>query len=313
MRTVAGIIILCALVRFQPVVAAAEETGYKGYSRGQALISVHELKRLIDAAQPKLVILAAENDEEYGSGHIPGSYQVDRPAYEAPADSQGDVSGNLIDAAGFTRLAGRLGIDSDSILVVYDTKYDATRIWWAFLYYGKGDVRLLDGGIAAWKAAGYPVDRLVPPERAGTFAARKARPRLRVDTPEIAALHGAGTVQLWDTRDLKEFTGEEMKQGAVRPGRIPGSRLCSWTLFKKKENPAEWIDADELRSVLKRYGYDRGKEQYFYCHSGVRSTQGIFALYLAGWPLEKLHNYDSSWIGWSRDASLPIESGPASP
>jgi thiosulfate/3-mercaptopyruvate sulfurtransferase len=312
-KPVTGFVVLCALLWLHPVVARAADSGYKGYSRGHALITVHELKRLIDAGQPKLVILAAQSNEEYGSGHIPGSYQIDRPVCEAPKETQNGVSGNLIDADGFTRLAGRLGIDTDSNVVVYDTKYDATRIWWAFLYYGKGDVRVLDGGIRAWKAAGYPVDMLVPRDRYGNFVARIANPRLRVDTPEIAALHDNGAAQLWDIRDWKEFTGEEQKQGSVRAGRIPGSRRCNWTDFKKKDNPSEWIDAGELQSALKRCGFDRGKEHYFYCLSGVRSTQGIFALYLAGWHLEKLHNYDSSWIGWSRDSSLPIESGPASP
>jgi thiosulfate/3-mercaptopyruvate sulfurtransferase len=41
----------------------------------------------------------------------------------------------------------------------------------------------------------------------------------------------------------------------------------------------------------------------------VRSTQAIFALYLAGWQLEKLHNYDSSWIGWSKNKELPLVTG----
>ena len=56
-------------------------------------------------------------------------------------------------------------------------------------------------------------------------------------------------------------------------------------------------------------GADPKKDQYFYCQSVVRSTQGLFALYLSGWPLEKLHNYDSSWIGWSKDTDLPLEAG----
>ena len=64
-----------------------------------------------------------------------------------------------------------------------------------------------------------------------------------------------------------------------------------------------------LQPLLKRLGYDPAKEQYFFCQSGVRSTQAIFALYLAGWPVEKLHNYDSSWIGWSNDTSMPVETG----
>jgi thiosulfate/3-mercaptopyruvate sulfurtransferase len=123
------------------------------------------------------------------------------------------------------------------------------------------------------------------------------------------ALHDHPTAQLWDNRSLKEFTGEERKRGAYRAGRIPGSRHSEWVLFKKKENHAEWVTADEMKPLLQKLGYDRKKDQYFYCQSGVRSTQGLFALYLAGWPLEKLHNYDSSWIGWSKDDRIPMEAG----
>jgi len=289
---------------------AQQPQGYKGYVRGAALISVAELKQLIDAKDPKLVILAAENDLEYRLGHIPGSRQVDRPVYEAAPETQGGISGNLIQPAGFTKLAQRLGIKKDSKVIVYDAKCDATRLWWAFLYYGKHDVRVLDGGIKAWKEAGYDTAILAPDAaKKGTFVARISVPRSRVETPEILALRGSGKGQLWDNRDSKEFCGEELKKGAYRKGRIPWGKHSNWTLFKKKDNASEWISAAESQSVLKKLGADPSKDQYFFCQSGVRSTQALFTFYLLGWSLEKLHNYDSSWIGWSKDASLPIETG----
>lgn len=291
--------------------AYAAQPGYKGYPRGNALITVRELKGLIDARDPNLVLLAAQSDLEYLPGHIPGAQQVDRPAYAAPPETQSGVDGNILDAAEFTRLARSLGIDRGSTVVIYEDKFDATRLWWAFTYYGKRNVRILDGGIQAWKAAGFPVDILppAPGTKAGNFIAAIAHPGLRVDTPDIVALRDRPTAQLWDNRSLKEFTGGEQKKGAYRSGRIPGSRHSEWVLFKKKENRAEWVAAAEMKPLLRKLGYDRKKDQYFYCQSGVRSTQGLFALYLAGWPLEKLHNYDSSWIGWSKDDRLPIEAG----
>ena len=293
----------------------AADGNYKGYPRGNALITAQELKRLIDAKDPKLVILAAENSVEYHLGHVPGSYQVDRPAIEAPPETQNGVSGNIIDASVFTKLFQSLGVNQDSVIVVYDTKYDATRLWWAFTYYGKGNVRVLDGGVKAWRAAGYPVDLLAPsaPARSGNFVAKVSLPSLRVDTSDVVAAQNSSNTQIWDNRDLKEFTGEELKKGAQRAGRIPGSNHSNWTVFKKKENQAEWLPASELQSVINKLGYDRSKELFFYCQSGVRSTQAIFALYLAGWPLEKLHNYDSSWIGWSRDKNLPLLTGVPTP
>jgi thiosulfate/3-mercaptopyruvate sulfurtransferase len=304
-------VMINALIVVTASMALAGQDYYKGFPRGNALISVQELKKLIDAKDPKLVVLAAENSVEYRLGHIPGSYQVDRPAIEALPETQNGVTGNIIDAAGFTKLVQSLGISRDSTVVVYDTKYDATRLWWVFAYYGKGDVRVLDGGIKAWKAGGYPVELLAPsaPARSGNFIAKVALPSLRVDTSDIVAAQGSSKAQLWDNRDIREFTGEELKKGAYRAGRIPGSAHSDWILFKKKDNNSEWVTAAELNSVLQKLGYDKNKEQYFYCQSGVRSTQAIFALYLAGWPLEKLHNYDSSWIGWSKDKNLPLVTG----
>lgn len=304
-------VLMVGLIMLMPISVLAGEDSYKGYPRGNALITAQELKRLLDAKDPGLVILAAENSVEYRLGHIPGSYQVDRPDIEAPPETQNGISGNLVAAESFTRLAQKLGINGTSTVVVYDSKYDATRLWWAFTYYGKGDVRILDGGIKAWKEAGYTVDLLAPaaPVRSGDFVARISLPALRVDTPEILIAQGSNSAQIWDNRELKEFTGEELKKGAYRAGRVPGSSHSIWSAFKKKENQSEWLTAADLQAVLQQLGYDRSKEQYFYCQSGVRSTQALFSLYLLGWPLEQLHNYDSSWIGWSKDKNLPILSG----
>lgn len=290
--------------------AAQPKAGYKGYARGNALITAKELKQLVDAKDPKLVIVAAENEVEYRLGHIPGSIKVDRPDYEAPAETQGGVTGNIIDAAGFTRLAQRLGINKDSKVVVYDTKYDATRLWWAFYYYGKADVRVLDGGIKAWKESGYDTDLLAPDRsrKKGNFVAKIALPKLRVDTPEIVTLQSSRKGQLWDTRDQKEFCGEELKKGAYRKGHIGWGKHAAWTLFKKRDNAGEFISAADAQALLKKLDVDPKKDQYFFCQSGVRSTQALFTFYLLGYSLDKLHNYDSSWIGWSKDSSLPIVS-----
>ena len=290
--------------------AAQQKQDYKGYARGGALITAKELKQLIDANDPKLVIVAAQNEVEYRLGHVPGSWKVDRPEYEAPPETQKGVTGNLIDAPGFTKLAQRLGINKDSKVVVFDNKYDATRLWWAFLYYGKTDVRVLDGGMKAWKDSGYDTALLAPETtKTGSFVAKVAYPSLRAETSDIVALQGGKKGQLWDQRDDKEFCGEDLKKGAFRKGRIPWGQHAEWTMFKKKENVAEWLPANDAKALLNSLKVDPGKHQYFFCQSGVRSTQALFTFYLLGWSLDKLHNYDSSWIGWSKDASLPILSG----
>ena len=95
-------------------------------------------------------------------------------------------------------------------------------------------------------------------------------------------------------------------------GHIPWAKPSDWTIFKKKENRAEWITASDSTAALKKLGANPKQDQYFYCQSGVRSTQALFTFYLLGWSLSKLHNYDSSWIGWTKDLTLPIATGVSS-
>jgi thiosulfate/3-mercaptopyruvate sulfurtransferase len=291
--------------------ASAQTDHYKGFARGEALITPQQLKAMMDAKDPKLVVIAVASVPDYFGGHIPGSIHIWRGDYEAPADTMGGVTDNLLQPAGFTKLMQGLGVDSDSTVVVYDYKYDATRVWWALYYYGKTDVRILDGGIKGWEDAGYETDTISrgKAKHKGTWVAEVTFPTMRVDTPEILGLKDRTDAQLWDNREDAEFCGKTVKKGAFRAGRIPWGVQCDWPNFMTKSNKMEWLDAAEMQKMLDKFGFDKSKQQYFVCQSGVRTTHAMFALYLMGWPVEQLHNYDSSWIGWSKDATLPIETG----
>lgn len=289
----------------------AHGASYKGYVRGEIFITAEEVDKLIQEKDPKLVVIAVASKTEYYLGHIPGSFHVWRPDYEADPKTQGGVTDNLIEPEGFTRLMQKIGVVPDSKVVVYDHKYDATRMWWAFFYYGKTDVRILDGGIKAWTRAGYGTDMVTGGKATGqgTWVAKVSRPTLRVDTPEILGTKDRADVQLWDVRGDSEFCGNEIKQGAHRAGRIPWAVQADYVLVKTKENESEWLPAAEVQKTVEKLGMDRNKPQYFYCQSGVRCTNWISTLYAMDWPLEKLHNYDGSWIAWSLDEKLPIEKG----
>lgn len=305
------LIIFTLLVSLDPAVAAQAAEKYKGYIRGEIFITAQELNQLIQAKDPKLVVIAVASKTEYYSGHIPGSFHIWRPDYEADPKTQGGVTDNLIQPEGFSKLMQGFGVNPESKVVVYDHKYDATRIWWAFYYYGKTNVRILDGGIGAWRKAGCGADLVAGGKaaRQGTWVAKITYPSLRVDTPEILALKDRTDSQLWDVREDKEFCGDEIKSGAFRAGRIPWGVQADYVLVKMRDNHSEWQPAAEVQKTMDKLGFDPNKQQYFYCQSGVRCTNWISTLYALGWPIEKLHNYDSSWIGWSMGEKLPIEKG----
>ena len=203
-------------------VQAAEK--YKGYARGEVFITAQDLNQLMEAKDPKLVVIAVASKTEYYSGHIPGAFHLWRPDYEAPPATQGGITDNIVDAAGFTKLMQGLGVDADSKVVVYDHKYDATRLWWAFFYYGKTDVRVLDGGIKAWKNAGYKTDLVAggKASRPGTWVAKLTYPAMRIDTPDIIALKDNTKAQLWDVREDKEFAATRSSRALPAPAGCPG-------------------------------------------------------------------------------------------
>ena len=310
-KKILAIFILALLAAFVLVATTQAADEYKGYARGEIFITAQELNQLIQAKDPKLVVIAVASKTEYYSGHLPGSFQLWRPDYGADPKTQGGVTDNLIEPEGYTKLMQKIGVDPDSKIVVYDHKYDATRLWWAFYYYGKTDVRILDGGIKAWTQAGFSTDMVAGGKaaKAGTWVAKVTYPKMRVDTPEVLGTKDRADAQLWDVREDKEFCGDTIKEGAHRAGRIPWGVQADYVLVKTKENHSEWQSAGDVQKNMEKLGFDPQKQQYFYCQSGVRCTNWISTLYAMGWSMEKLHNYDGSWIAWSLNQKLPIEIG----
>lgn len=179
------------------------------------------------------------------------------------------------------------------------------RLWWAFYLYGKHDVRVLDGGYDAWIKQGYETNLLAPVSATpGNFTAKTSLAKWTVDDAYIKASERTNTMQLWDTREPKEWTGEELKKGAFRKGRIPSARFLNWKNFRA--NDGTFLSADKLTALIDRSGFDSTKHQVFYCQSGVRTTQELFGLYLLGWPTEKLQNFDGSWIAWSYNSDNAV-------
>jgi thiosulfate/3-mercaptopyruvate sulfurtransferase len=300
-----------ALVAAGPAMAAEK---YKGFERGEALITVEELKAMMDANDPKLVLIAVIKPVSFKLGYIPGSLNVWRPDYEPAEGEPYPFGGMMLNRAEFQSFARKLGVNNDSKVVLYDEKYDATRLWWAFYMYGKTDVRVLDGGYQAWKAAGYDTDSAIFSPSADETGNFTAKPRLETMYAGMTDIWQAKTdseIQLWDTREKNEWTGEELKRGAFRKGRIPWAKFLNWKEFKKpvgdEKNPTLFKDASEVAAVVKKHGMDPNKKQIFYCQSGVRTTTEMFALYLMGWDVDHLANYDGSWIEWSYHEKNPLE------
>lgn len=307
-------ILLGALVILAVAVPASAADRYKGFQRAEALITVQELKELSVAKDPKLVILGVVEPLSFAAGHIPGSVNIWRPDYELKVGQPYPFEGMVLDRKRFQDFARGLGIDNDSRVVVYDEKYDATSVWWAFFLYGKTDVRVLDGGYPAWKAAGYTTEsslRSTRPARVGDFVARQ-HGALLASMEDVRRARTAGDVRVWDAREPAEWSGAERKGTARRAGRIPWAAFQSWKEYRSEIDgkATAFKTAAEIQQVIDKFGMDRQQRQIFYCQSGVRSTTAVFALYLMGWSPERLFNYEGSWLEWSYYDQNPVLTGP---
>ena len=264
----------------------------------QATQLQHQLER-----DPQVVLLGMTHPWRFRWRHLPGSHAVWRPQI-------GHAGGcRLIDAAGFERWARGLGIHNGSKVVIWDRRYDASRLWWAFQRYGHADVRVLDGGLRAWRSAGLPLQRgggRPAPAAPGTFQAREGDAFPTADIADVLASEMKADVQLWDCRSTAEWAGRRRLRGARKPGRIPWARHLPWELFRNdSRRDRRFRSDDQIQEVIAAYGIDPGKRQLFYCQSGVRTTVPMLALARLGWDPHQLCNYDGSWREWSQSEALP--------
>ncbi|MFF9478294.1 sulfurtransferase [Streptomyces sp. NPDC014733] len=238
---------------------------------------------------------------DYEAGHLPGAVFIDLDTDLAgPAGDEGRHP--LPDVAVFTAAMRRAGVRGDRPVVTYDAGlgWAAARAWWLLRWAGHRDVRVLDGGLAAWTASGGAVTTEIPQPKEGDFTPEPGGlPQLTAD--EAAALARRGV--LLDARSAERYRGEAASVDRVG-GHIPGAVSAPTT-----ENVTEDHTFRPAAALAERFaalGAKSDAEVGVYCGSGVSGAQEVLALSLAGVPAAL---YIGSWSGWTADSSRPVATG----
>ncbi|MFK4692695.1 UNVERIFIED_CONTAM: thiosulfate/3-mercaptopyruvate sulfurtransferase [Streptomyces graminofaciens] len=237
---------------------------------------------------------------DYEAGHIPGAVFVDLDAELAGPPGAGGRH-PLPDVAAFGAVMRRAGVGPGTPVVAYDADkgWGAARAWWLLRWAGHDDVRVLDGGLAAWTG---PLETTVPVPQEGTFEPKPgALPLLDADDAAAKAREGL----LLDARAGERYRGEVEPIDAVA-GHIPGAVSAPTTENLDDQGrfrPAEWLAARFFELGAGEAAGPVG----VYCGSGVSAAQQVLALEIAGFDSAL---YAGSWSEWSRNPDRPVATGP---
>ncbi|HEX5146637.1 MAG TPA: sulfurtransferase, partial [Conexibacter sp.] len=241
----------------------------------------------------------------YAAGHVPGAVRVDLDAELASPPSPAEGRHPLPPLGALQAAARRWGISQRSRVVVYDDSngLSAARAWWLLRWTGLADVRLLDGGLAAWERAGLPLATGAEPDPAPGDVVLRPDPTALLSADEAARLPGHGT--LLDARAAERYAGE-VEPIDPRAGHVPGA-LSAPTTGNLRDD-GTFLTPGELRERFAALGVEPARGPVgVYCGSGVNAAHAIAALALAGIPARL---YAGSWSQWSSDPARPVAVGP---
>ena len=205
------------------------------------------------------------------------------------------------------RLAG-LGVGPDDAIVIYDDSAIRTsaRAWFVLTASGRGNVAILDGGLAKWRAEGRPLESGTADVAPAARSAFAATDRVRTKADMLANLESRAA-QVLDARSADRVYGSGIDPvHGGQNGRIPGAKNLPFTAVLGEDGT--YKSPAELRALFTAAGIDLTQPVTASCGSGVTASVLLFALHLIG--VDDAALYDGSWSEWSADPATPKAQGP---
>ncbi len=261
-----------------------------------------------------VVVIDTRSPDAFAAGHIPGAVNVHEIfTFLAMSTPEGmtELRQKFADAFGAAGLSGA------ETAVCYEESMNSgfgqsCRGYFLLSWLGYANARVLHGGIHAWRAAGLPLSTDPAKPAAKTFPLTDAGSDMMIDRDAMLAAVGDDSIVKLDVRDVDEWIGTSSSpygpDFCPRKGRIPGARWLEWyRLMKPTAAGPMFKSPDEIMAEAHTVGISSSTPVYLYCFKGARASNTLVALREAG--VHDVRMYFGSWNEWSRDESLPIETG----
>lgn len=258
-----------------------------------------DAKALHEQAQAgRVVLLDARPEEEYHKGHLPGA----RSAPFVKTFENFTQDGRMASLPKAQALFSAVGLRPEDAVVVYDAggMLHAARVLWLLEVYGHKQVKLLEGGVKAWRQQGLSLTQEAVKTAPSQYVPSINPKRLATRITTLAASSKPSAFVILDARAPSHYAGQESE--APRFGHIPQARNIA-VANNLSADGMRLKSRQELSELYKDLPKD--KKIITYCSVGLASSLEYLVLRELGYDVA---NYDASWKEWGNDASLPIVS-----
>lgn len=269
--------------------------------------------------------VAADSAREFEKGHLPGAVEAFAHDLQLLDDVKSCKGLPMCEPRAYEFIGKTLGVDAATQVIVYDAGMgvNASGAWFFLTLYGHKNVKILDGGLAAWAAASGPLETGAAKAPAAKSFKGEVQWSMIASRADVeAVVKDPSKALLLDSRHkLEEYTGKELLGGLASPGKevtvarggfIPGAVFSPWTKYAGNKDAEagkptlkDAKDIQKQLEKLKKNGYDAGKPIITYCHVGLgRGSFQYLALLKAGHANSKV--YVGGWSEWGNAAELPL-------
>lgn len=230
----------------------------------------------------------------YKKGHIKGAQFVSLEEIMTGKASTYGGRHPLPDLKEFTDHMMNLGVDDDSIVIIYDDGNIAMagRLWWLLKYIGKEDVFILEGGISKWMDNNGEITTKVSKINRSNSLSLNINKRMNVDMEYVKNATNSSTIAIVDARAYERYIGEVEPLDKIA-GHIPKALNYPWMDLVKD---GEIISLERLRDKFKSLNeYD---EVIVHCGSGITGTVNYILMDEIGLSPRLYSGGYSDWISY---------------